>query len=207
MPTSRIASWVFAALLLWVAGFAHAAGVVVPNAAWLLDQVKILTAPETEGRGSGTAGADRAARHIAAVFQGAGLAPGGGGGSYLQAFSVPTGVRLGAANSLAVIAPVARSLTVLRDFMPLAVSTDGSETGDVAFAGYGITAPDLGYDDYAGLDVRGKVVLVLSQHLPRRRARRGRSSSSPSRARRWVCSARRTSCGRRRSARRAPCSW
>ena len=163
MPISRIAGWVFAALLLWVAGSAHAAGVVVPNAAWLLDQVKILTAPETEGRGSGTAGADRAARHIAAVFQGAGLAPGGDAGSYLQAFSVPTGVRLGAANSLAVIAPVARSLTVSRDFMPLAVSTDGSETGDVAFAGYGITAPDLGYDDYAGLDVRGKVVLVLSQ--------------------------------------------
>ena len=163
MPTSRIAGWVFAALLLWVAGSAHASGVLVPNAAWLLDQVKILTAPETEGRGSGTAGADRAARHIAAVFQGAGLAPGGDAGSYLQAFSVPTGVRLGAANSLAVIAPVARSLTVARDFLPLAVSTDGSETGDVAFAGYGITAPDLGYDDYAGLDVRGKVVLVLSQ--------------------------------------------
>ena len=52
MPTSRIAGWVFAALLLWVAGSAHAAGVIVPNAAWLLDQVKILTAPETEGRGS-----------------------------------------------------------------------------------------------------------------------------------------------------------
>ena len=163
MPTSRIAGWVLAALLLWVAGSAHAAGVIVPNAAWLLDQVKILTAPETEGRGSGTAGADRAARHIAAVFQSAGLAPRGDAGSYLQVFSVPTGVRLGAANSLAVIAPVARSLTLSQDFMPLAVSTDGRETGDVAFAGYGITAPDLGYDDYAGLDVRGKVVLVLSQ--------------------------------------------
>ena len=110
MPTSRIAGWVFAALLLWVAGSAHAADVVVPNAAWLLDQVKILTAPETEGRGSGTAGAERAARHIAAVFQGAGLAPGGDAGSYLQAFSVPTGVRLGAANSLAVIAPPLRAL-------------------------------------------------------------------------------------------------
>jgi hypothetical protein len=161
--TSRIAGWVIAALLLWVAGSAHAAGVVVPNAAWLLDQVKILSAPETEGRGSGTAGAARAARHIAAVFQAAGLAPGGDAGSYLQAFSVPTGVRLGAPNSLAIIAPVSHSLAVSRDFMPLAVSTDGSETGDVAFAGYGITAPDLGYDDYAGLDVRGKIVLVLSQ--------------------------------------------
>jgi hypothetical protein len=163
VPTSRVAGWVLGVLLLWVAGSAHAAGVVVPTAEWLLDQVKILTAPEMEGRGSGTAGADRAARQIAAVFQGAGLAPGGDAGRYLQAFSVPTGVRLGAANSLAVIAPAARALTLARDFMPLAVSTDGTETGDVAFAGYGITAPDLGYDDYAGLDVRGKVVLVLSQ--------------------------------------------
>jgi hypothetical protein len=47
--------------------------------------------------------------------------------------------------------------------MPLAVSSDGIETGEVIFAGYGITAADLGYDDYAGLDVRDKVVLVLSQ--------------------------------------------
>ena len=49
-----------------------------------------------EGRGSGTAGAERAARHIADVFRAAGLRPGGDGGrTYLQSFTVPTGTRLG----------------------------------------------------------------------------------------------------------------
>ena len=45
------------------------------------------------------------------------------------------------------------------DFLPFTFSADGDVAGDVVFAGYGITAPPLGYDDYAGLDVRGKVVL------------------------------------------------
>jgi aminopeptidase YwaD len=86
---------------------------------------------------------------------------------------VTTGIRLGPTNSFAVLAPSTRSLALGRDFMPLAISTDGSETGDLVFAGYGITAPDLHYDDYAGLDVRGKVVLVLTEEP------RGRDPSSP----------------------------
>ncbi len=157
-----------AALVILAAGVAHAAVPPVPPAEWLLDQVKILSAPDTEGRSSGTPGADRAARHIATVFQGAGLAPGGDSGTHLQAFPVTTGIRLGPANSFAVLAPPARSLALGRDFMPLAVSSDGGETGDLVFAGYGITAPDLRYDDYAGLDVRGKIVLVLTEE-PRTR--------------------------------------
>ena len=114
-------------LLLWVAGSAHAAGVVVPNAAWLLDQVKILTAPETEGRGSGTAGADRRARHIAAVFQAAGLSR--------RAATPGATCRRSACRPASGWGPRIRSPSspLLRvhwplslDFMPLAVSTDGS---------------------------------------------------------------------------------
>jgi aminopeptidase YwaD len=141
---------------------AGAADVTLPGAEWLLDQVKILTAPETDGRAAGTAGAERAARHIAAVFHAAGLAPGGDPGSYRQAFTVPTGVRLGAPNSLSVAGATAPVLTVGRDFMPLTVSSDGDESGELVFAGYGITAPDLHYDDYARLDAKGKIVLALS---------------------------------------------
>jgi peptidase M28-like protein/PDZ domain-containing protein/PA domain-containing protein len=157
-----------AVLLLLVAGVAHAAAPPAPPAEWLLDQVKTLSAPETEGRGSGTPGAERAARHIAGVFKAAGLAPGGDSGTYLQSFPVTTGIRLGAVNSLAILTPSARSMALGRDFMPLAVSSDGSVTADLVFAGYGITAPDLGYDDYAGLDVRGKIALVLTEE-PRAR--------------------------------------
>jgi aminopeptidase YwaD len=137
-----------------------AAGPPTPPAAWLLDHVKTLAAPEMEGRASGTPGAERAARHIAAEFQRLGLKPGGVGG-WLQTFSVPTGIRLGEANTLALRAPTARALALGREFVPLAVSADGQQEAELVFGGYGISAPDLGWDDYAGLDVRGRMVLVL----------------------------------------------
>ena len=53
-----------------------------------------------------------------------------------------------------------------RDFFPLAVSASGFVSGELVFAGYGISAPELGYDDYEGLDVKGKIVLLL-RGLPR----------------------------------------
>ncbi len=149
------------ALLVLAASTAGAAEPQVPPAEWLLNQVKVLSAPDTEGRGSGTPGADRAARHIAAEFQAAGLKPGGNGGPYLQSFSVPTGIRLGSVNRLSLVNPTPREFALGSDFTPLAVSADGVEEGEVVFAAYGITAPGLGWDDYAGLDARGKIVLVL----------------------------------------------
>ncbi len=151
-----------AALLLVPAAALAAASPSVPPAAWLLDQVKILSAPEMEGRASGTAGADRAARHLAKVFQEAGLRPCCGGDGFLQPFEVVTGTRLGAPNSFGLLAPQTRAFTLGRDFTPLAVSADGSAEADVIFVGYGITSENLHYDDYAGLDVKGKIVLSMS---------------------------------------------
>jgi hypothetical protein len=150
-----------AALLLVALVVEAAAAVIVPPAGWLVDQVKVLAAPEMDGRRAGTPGADRAAAHVAAEFQRAGLAPGGEAGSYFQSLDVPTGIRLGAPNTMALVGPGGRALALAGDFVPLAVSADGRVEGPVVFAGYGITAPDLGYDDYAGLDVRGAVVVVL----------------------------------------------
>jgi aminopeptidase YwaD len=150
-------------LVVALASLAHAAAVVVPPAEWVLDQVRTLAAPDLEGRASGTPGADRAARHIARVFQDAGLRPGGDAGSFLQAFQVATGTRLGATNALTVLGPTPRTLALGSDFVPLGVSTDGDVTGDVVFVGYGITAPDLHYDDYAGVDVRDKIVIAMTQ--------------------------------------------
>ena len=48
-----------------------------------------------------------------------------------------------------------------KDYTPLGFSGDGHDTTSLAFVGYGITAPDLGYDDYEGIDVRGKIVLAF----------------------------------------------
>jgi aminopeptidase YwaD len=161
------------AVLVVSATAAGATAPSIPSAEWLLGQVKVLSAPETEGRASGTPGADRAARHIAETLRSAGLSPGSDVTHYLQPFSVTTGIRLGPNNAFTILSPSSRTLSVGRDFMPLAVSADGIETGDLVFAGYGISAPDLHYDDYAGLDVRGKIVLVLTEEP------RGRDPSSP----------------------------
>ena len=168
-----LAAVTLAALIASAPAMPAAPGLTLPSAAWLGEQVKILAAADTEGRAAGTPGAERAARHIASVFQAAGLAPGGDGSTYLQSFSVPTGVRLGAGSAFDVTDPGRRALAIGRDWTPLAVSADGRAAGDVVFAGYGITAPQLGYDDYARLDARDKVVLVL------RGEPRGDDPSSP----------------------------
>jgi hypothetical protein len=150
-------------LALAAAGVAHAQAPALPGAEWILEQVKVLSAPDMDGRASGTPGAERAARHVAAVFGAAGLRPGGAGGqSHFQAFTVPIGTRLGSTNALAVVAPVPRAFALGVDFTPLAVSADGVAEGEVVVAGYGITAPDLGYDDYAGLDARDRIVIALT---------------------------------------------
>jgi len=165
-----------AVVLLVVSATAAAPAIVTlpaPPAERLLDDVKVLSSPAMAGRRSGTAGTDAAARHIAQAFRAVGLAPGGDAGGYEQAFEVPTGVRLGAPNSLTIVAPAARTLAAGRDFTPLAVSGEGARNGDVVFAGYGITAADLGYDDYAGIDVRGKIVLIMTGEP------RGRDPTSP----------------------------
>jgi peptidase M28-like protein/PDZ domain-containing protein/PA domain-containing protein len=150
-------------LVVALVGAAPGAAPPLPPAEWMLEQVKTLADPAMEGRAPGTAGAERAAAHIAAAFKAAGLTPGGEAGTFMQSFSVPTGLRLGTANSLATVAPAARPFDLGTDFTPLSVSPDGAVTSDLVFVGYGITAPEVGYDDYAGVDVRDKVVLMLTR--------------------------------------------
>ncbi len=135
----------------------------LPPARWMQEEVKTLASPAMDGRGSGTPGADLAAAHIAAVFRGAGLVPRGEGGTFLQPFSVPTGLRLGTPNALDVLAPAPKHLDLGTEFTPLAVSANGTATGELLFVGYGISAPDLAYDDYAGIDARGRVVLAFTR--------------------------------------------
>ncbi|MGE5235355.1 MAG: M20/M25/M40 family metallo-hydrolase [Acidobacteriota bacterium] len=128
----------------------------------LSDDVHYLAAPALEGRFSGSTGARVAADFIAARFRELGLAPAGDTGTYFQTFSFIASVTPGPANRLAFRFPKAEApARPEADFRPLAFSSSGTATGEVVFAGYGIRSKDLGYDDYAGLDVKGKVVLVL----------------------------------------------
>jgi hypothetical protein len=142
------------------------AGEEAIQAAALLEQVRKLAAPEMEGRASGTPGGDRAAAYVAAEFRKIRLRPLGDHGTYLQTFEVTTGVRLGEHNRLALELDGERKRYEAGiAFHPFGFSEEGSISGEVAFAGYGITAPELNYDDYAGLDVHGKIVLVMT-HEP-----------------------------------------
>ena len=136
----------------------------VPEAQRLLGWVRDLSDPAMEGRAAGTPGGDRAAAYLAAELQRLGLRPTGDGGGFLQRFEVLTGVRVAPDVALEVTAPPApaRAFAGVQAFVPFAFSEDGDVLADVVFAGFGISAAPLGYDDYAGIDVRGKVVLLMT---------------------------------------------
>ena len=132
----------------------------------LREHVRYLASPELAGRGSGTPGNDAAADFLAKEFRSAGLAPAGEEGSYFQRFPVFTGVEMGPDNRLTLrSAGKEHRPAAGQDFLPLGFSANGGAYAPVVFAGYGISQPDLKYDDYRGLDVRGKVVIVL-RHTP-----------------------------------------
>jgi len=85
-----------------------------------------------------------------------------GDDGYKQRFSYISEIKMGAENSLTVTFPD-RAVRYEQgtDFTPLGLSSIGSVDADIVFAGYGIAAPDLNYDDLKGIDVNGKIVLVL----------------------------------------------
>ena len=130
-----------------------------------LDYIKYLASEKLKGRATGSPELDKAAAYIAKHFKAMHLKP-LHGDSYYQDFEVTTSARLGSHNRMDVVdAKGKESLTLQRDFVPLNLSSAGSVAGPMVFAGYGITAPEYRYDDYAGIDVKGKIVVIL-RHEP-----------------------------------------
>jgi len=127
-------------------------------------QVRYLASDELTGRGVDTPGIKLARDYIAREFSEYGLLPVGDNGTYLQAFGVTTGVAVKQPSSLVV--NDGESLALDSDWTPLGISASGHVDGELLFAGYGITAKEYGYDDYAGIDAKGKIVLVLRYEPP-----------------------------------------
>jgi hypothetical protein len=126
-----------------------------------LEDVKLLSAPDMEGRGAGTKGIDRASHLIEQRYKSLGLEPAGTQG-YFQPFTVITGAEIKGKNDLHVFEGSAKTaLKLNQDFVPFSFSGSGAVTGAMVFAGYGASAPEFGYDDYAGTDVRDKIVVLL----------------------------------------------
>src|SRR5947207_2744994 len=139
-----------------------------------LEDIKTLTAPAMEGRGDGTKGLARAAHLIEARFKSLGLEPAGASHSYYQPFTLITGARLKGKNYL--YAQSGKEKTELKldqDFVPFSFSSYGAVNGAVVFAGYGISANEFGYDDYAGLDAKDKIMVVLRYEPPSFAAKNG----------------------------------
>jgi Zn-dependent M28 family amino/carboxypeptidase len=126
-----------------------------------LDDVKALASPAMEGRGAGTKGIELAAEMIEQRYRSLGLQP-AGTSSFFQPFTVITGAKLNDGNRLEVADGKSKQeLKLNQDFVPFSFSASGDVTGPVVFAGYGATAPEFGYDDYAHLDVKDKIVVLL----------------------------------------------
>ena len=131
--------------------------------------VKFLADDLLEGRGTGTRGGDIAANYIATQFSLYGLKPAGDDGTYLQKVAF-TGVHTEAATTMSLVpargAPI--ELKLGEDF----VTSNQTQTDSVAvdapivFVGYGIDAPEYRWDDFKGVDVRGKVVLLIVNEPP-----------------------------------------
>ena len=136
----------------------------------LTNSVKYLSSDELEGRGPGTDGINKAADYIASHFRRLGLKMDSYDGTPFQRFEIATDIKLGkpADNRLQLTGPSndnetteATDLTLGFDFNPLAIGASGECQGDLIFVGYGIQAPELDYDEYANLEVKGKVVVIL----------------------------------------------
>jgi len=141
----------------------------------LKSDVTFLAADERDGRAPGTKGIESAADYIAGIFKEVGLKPAPGAQGFFQPFTISGRPTLKPEQSLAFIGPKDEEIKAARtDLSPLAIGTGGVlAKAPIVFAGYGITAvndprhPQLAYDDYAGFNVRGKVVLLLRSE-PRR---------------------------------------
>ncbi|HVP27725.1 MAG TPA: M28 family peptidase [Myxococcota bacterium] len=127
---------------------------VAGDVGWLADDAR-------EGRGLGTPGLEAAGAYVADGFRAAGLEPGARSAadapSFVERLELPVALEVARAElSLGGVA-----LRRPRDFEPLPDSANGEAAGPLVFAGYGISAPSLGWDDYAGLDATGRIVVVL----------------------------------------------
>jgi hypothetical protein len=136
----------------------------VITAAKLRADLMFLGGDSFRGRLTNTPENNLALEWVASRFEAFGLKGAGAGGSYFQPYNLITAT-LGERNELEIASGGnAVRYAVGSDFYPLRHSVSGSVTAPVVFAGYGISAPSLGYNDIEG-DVRGKILLILD-HEP-----------------------------------------
>jgi Zn-dependent M28 family amino/carboxypeptidase len=128
----------------------------------LLAHIKVLASDEFEGRAPGTKGEDLSVKYIIDQFKKIGLKPGNPDGTYTQ--EVPlAGIKSEPRMSF-IIGEKTMDLKYPDDFVASSARLQSEikiEKSDVVFVGYGVVAPEYGWDDYKNVDVRGKTLLML----------------------------------------------
>ncbi len=165
----RRAGWIVTGL--WLLGLIT--GSALPAAetteaveARLLEAAKYLADDALEGRGVGTAGIDVAAKYLTEQFGQMGLNVTAVNGGALQTFDLITSAELGEGNQLTLIDPqgMETPLAMPADFEVCSFGGSGTFDAEVVFAGYGIEDGDSKYNDFAAVDVKGKLVLIMRRN-------------------------------------------
>jgi Zn-dependent M28 family amino/carboxypeptidase len=128
----------------------------------ILQHTKVLSSDEYEGRGPGTKGEELTVKYLTEQFQKLGLKPGNPDGTFVQKVPLvgftgqPTASFVAGAKKIDLKFPQ-DYVAVSRRFVP----ESKVENSDIVFVGYGVVAPEYGWDDYKGVDVRGKTIVML----------------------------------------------
>jgi Peptidase family M28 len=147
-------------LIIWLI---HPVTAQEQNAADWWKHIEFLASDQLEGRETGSEGYRKAAEYVAGFFKRAGLKPGGTNG-YFQPIKFTSRKVIEEQCSLALIRDGKEYPLVLGDDATFSMSINHPENieAPVVFAGYGLTVPEMNYDDLKGLNLRGKVALILT---------------------------------------------
>jgi Zn-dependent M28 family amino/carboxypeptidase len=132
------------------------------NADDLMRHIKALSSDEYEGRGPGTRGEELTVKYLTEQFQRLGLKPGNPDGTFVQkvplaGFRAEPQATLKAGDKEMKLENLKDYVAVTRRYVPQVDVKDS----EVVFVGYGVTAPEYGWDDYKGVDVKGKTIVML----------------------------------------------
>ena len=128
----------------------------------ILEHTRVMSSDEFEGRSPGTRGEELTVAYLTDQFRKLGLKPGNPDGTFVQnvplvGFTTQPTFTLTSGGNTATLTPLTDYVAVSRHFQP-EVRVDNS---DIVFVGYGVVAPEYGWDDYKDVDVRGKTILML----------------------------------------------
>jgi Zn-dependent M28 family amino/carboxypeptidase len=137
------------------------------DGAGLLEHIKILGSDKFEGRAPGSEGEEESVKYISAQFKQLGLKPGNPNGTYIQ--EVPLAGILGSSTAAFTVGDKRMELHSPNDFVAFTQRITPEvevKDSDVVYVGYGVVAPEYGWDDFKGLDVKGKTLVFLINDPP-----------------------------------------